>query len=352
MVEKSNFAAASGADPQTDTDQGLVIVGKAAVSLQIVALAAAIFSAAAYGWINDPGFLPIQLFIIVLLALSGALTAFSVWADTGSGTSDANAGAAASLNRRVSAIESIAAGLDSILSKTLEVVQTSLTVNARQQDLIGKSGSESAEDMAELAKENASIKELANQLKAKLQSAKSETERLQGELEKVTAENYTDGLSRLKNRKWFDKRIKQEIEAAEKKNTPFSLALLDLDKFKNINDKFGHPTGDRIIKWVGERLIENVKGRDSAARYGGEEFAIMLPDTTLNDAKSVLEKIRKKFESVNWTHAQSGRTIGQVTVSVGIAEFKSGETEESLLSRADKNLYEAKVKGRNQVIAK
>ncbi len=249
----------------------------------------------------------------------------------------------------------IAGSLDAILTASIEVIHSALAVSKEQKSLIDRIDSslrQPGPDFQKLIEENAAIKTMAEQLDVRLKKAQAEAKGLRIELDEIRAESYTDDLSKLKNRKWFDRRIVHEIDVAHQKRSPFCLAMLDLDNFKRINDEFGHQSGDRIIRWVGDSLKNNLKGRDTAARYGGEEFSVLMPETTLSDAKKVLEQIRNQLASVDWTHAKSGRPIGKVTASIGVAELSKKETKDDLIERADKNLYEAKQSGKNRVVAK
>lgn len=159
-----------------------------------------------------------------------------------------------------------------------------------------------------------------------------------------------DDLTRLRNRRWFDANLSKEIETARTKGLPLSLAFLDIDHFKRINDTFGHSSGDVILTSLGQVLRENVKGRDTPVRYGGEEFVLVLPRTKLAGAKTLTEQIRKDFEKRYWVHKLTGRPIGVVTASFGVAQLRDNETAEMLIERADANLYAAKQSGRNRIV--
>src|SRR6202011_5642207 len=124
-----------------------------------------------------------------------------------------------------------------------------------------------------------------------------------------------------------------------------------VDNFKAFNDKFGHLTGDQVLRLVAMSMEHNVKGRDIAARYGGEEFAIALPQTTLASAIAVADHIRRAVMNKELMKRSSGERLGRVTISIGVALLRPTDTPQSLLERADKCLYAAKHNGRNQVVA-
>jgi diguanylate cyclase (GGDEF)-like protein len=131
---------------------------------------------------------------------------------------------------------------------------------------------------------------------------------------------------------------------------PLSLVLLDIDHFKKFNDTYGHLIGDQVIRLIAESLKRNVKGQDTAARYGGEEFAIILPNTLLGNAVMFGNQLRRYIESHKVVSKSGNTTIGKVTASFGVAEFRPGEPVAKLIERADKALYLAKENGRNLVV--
>jgi two-component system cell cycle response regulator len=129
-----------------------------------------------------------------------------------------------------------------------------------------------------------------------------------------------------------------------------SMLLIDIDHFKKINDGFGHDVGDEVLREFAVRLASNVRAIDLPCRYGGEEFVVVMPDTRLEDAHHIAERIRTQVAGSPFRVAD-GRELLSVTISIGVASGQ-GETPESLLRRADAALYEAKTAGRNRVIAR
>jgi diguanylate cyclase len=187
-------------------------------------------------------------------------------------------------------------------------------------------------------------------LEASLSASKQEIEQLQHNLAVVRSESLTDPLTSLSNRKSFDLSLAHGIVTAKQRNEPLSLIMADVDHFKQFNDKFGHLTGDQVLRLVAVAMKHNVKGQDIVARYGGEEFVIALPDTTLRSAAAVADQIRRAVMAKELMKRSSGERLGRVTISVGIAQLHGGETAQSLIERADACLYAAKRQGRNRIV--
>lgn len=153
----------------------------------------------------------------------------------------------------------------------------------------------------------------------------------------------TDSLTGLLNRRYMEERLTEEIKRSNRSGDPLSFMMLDLDEFKPYNDRFGHPAGDEALILVARLLKEALRGADVAARYGGEEFSVLLPQTTIEEAKTIAERIRIKIESTDFPKRK-------VTVSIGIASHSAAvNSVRDLISAADKALYDAKDGGRNNV---
>ncbi len=157
---------------------------------------------------------------------------------------------------------------------------------------------------------------------------------------------YKDKLTGLMNRRYFDKALKDEIAKAQTGNTHLSFLMIDLDNFKQVNDVYGHDTGDAVLKEIAAIIIDNVQGNAVSCRYGGEEFCIIYPDTSLAEAIKNSEKI-KRFCALK---PISNHRIIQ-TISGGISSFPETSSAENLVSDADKCLYKAKKAGKNRIIA-
>lgn len=159
----------------------------------------------------------------------------------------------------------------------------------------------------------------------------------------------TDGLTGLYNNRYFHSKLAGEIQHAQSLDRPLSLLMLDIDKFKDINDVYGHPEGDKVLEGLAGIIVDSVRDIDIPCRYGGEEFAIILPETIREQALLIAERIRNQFGDIVFeTHSEAEFSA---TVSLGAAMLNPLEDGNSLISRADKALYQAKREGRNRTVA-
>ncbi|UQW97189.1 diguanylate cyclase [Rummeliibacillus sp. G93] len=152
----------------------------------------------------------------------------------------------------------------------------------------------------------------------------------------------TDELTGLHNRRGYSEKMVECISLFNKTGNPFSLLIIDIDYFKKVNDTFGHPIGDQVLKTISQMIQEKIGGEDIAARIGGEEFAVILGEANQRKALEVAEGLREYVAGSLWT-------IPTVTISIGVATATRGVTEQSIQARADEALYTSKEKGRNMV---
>lgn len=157
----------------------------------------------------------------------------------------------------------------------------------------------------------------------------------------------TDELTKLANRREMRAQLDKELARHERSENQFSVILIDLDYFKQINDKYGHEAGDQVLVTFSGLLEKLCRKADIASRWGGEEFLILLPDTSLLQALILAERLRATTEAETFTY---GSKSFSVTISVGVCSVAQHSTVESLLNQADRNLYEAKFQGRNRVV--
>ena len=153
----------------------------------------------------------------------------------------------------------------------------------------------------------------------------------------------TDCLTNCYNRRFFMQKLEEEIERAKRNGNKFSLIMLDIDRFKSINDRFGHNAGDLVLKSMAEMIKNRIRKIDTLARWGGEEFVLLLPDTPMENAARLAEELR---ESLSRMDIQG---VGRVTASFGVAGYCPGDSVDSLVNKADNMMYEAKAAGRNCV---
>jgi diguanylate cyclase len=186
-------------------------------------------------------------------------------------------------------------------------------------------------------------------LKGRLDASRHEIETLRQEVGKARDDALADGLTGLTNRRGFDLGIAACLSASDVGSRGPSLIMADIDHFKQVNDTYGHVFGDRVIKAVAQILKNNVKGRDMAARYGGEEFVVLLPDTPVEGARQLAESIRTMVEKVRIKRASDDWAAANISISLGVAGFRTGESAADFVARADAALYASKAAGRNQV---
>ena len=186
-------------------------------------------------------------------------------------------------------------------------------------------------------------------LSQRLVSATAELEKLRTELDLVKVQATMDSLTGVANRRGFDETIEQLLREQAPGQAGPSVVLIDLDHFKQINDQYGHVFGDTVLKSVALAIRSCVKGRDLVARYGGEEFVVLLPGTALAGAGALAEQIRTTIAGARIRRGANHETVGNITVTLGVACWKPGETLETLIDRADQALYRSKREGRNRV---
>jgi diguanylate cyclase len=176
---------------------------------------------------------------------------------------------------------------------------------------------------------------------------------LQTRLAKAEQEATIDPLTRVTNRGGFDRALARMAVYALRGNVPLSLAIVDLDNFKQINDRHGHPVGDRVLIATADWMSKSVRHTDVVARYGGEEFAVIFHDAGLGPAEMRMKQALEGLSQTTFEYQSRGEhTLVRWTASCGIAQLASGESIETLIKRADEALYDAKRKGKNRVVAR
>lgn len=182
-------------------------------------------------------------------------------------------------------------------------------------------------------------------LQSELATAQAEITAQQQRVDALAAESRTDTLTGLANRRSFDEELGRRLDQWRRHKVPVSLLLIDVDHFKQINDRHGHTVGDEALKWVARVQANALRQMDVAARYGGEEFAAILPGIKLADAGNVAERLRATISAAPFRHEELEFPI---TASVGVAVAMPGDEPIAFLKRADEALYAAKQNGRNR----
>jgi diguanylate cyclase len=202
--------------------------------------------------------------------------------------------------------------------------------------------------IGELLSETARMQSATQTVTEKLETRTEEVRALTRQLEQAQTEALLDPLTGLKNRRGLERAV-EELSSSEEAIVGAALLVADIDYFKQINDTHGHLLGDKVLRSAAQLLQSNIKGRDLAARLGGDEFAVLLQRTTLGGACTLAEQIRGAIAAGRIRRTDGRDLPGTVSMSVGVAIGRSGDTLETLLARADAALYEAKRKGRNCV---
>ena len=157
-----------------------------------------------------------------------------------------------------------------------------------------------------------------------------------------------DELTGVLNRRCIMQCLNDEMARAERSNIPCSVAMIDLDYFKRINDQFGHPAGDEALRTFAISIFANIRTIDKLGRYGGEEFVVVMPDTTIDQAVRTLDRLRLIIAELDWAAISENM---QLTMSAGVCAARQDASADDILARADRALYRAKDAGRNRVVA-
>jgi diguanylate cyclase len=201
--------------------------------------------------------------------------------------------------------------------------------------------------LSELQQSTRLMQSQQEQFLGQLQSAQNEIKTLRDKLERAQQAATLDGLTELLNRTAFTRMLEQALGKASRK---VALVMLDIDHFKQFNDQYGHPLGDRVLQHVGQVLRGALPPNAFAARYGGEEFCVVLEGCAdLASARTFAEQLRLKVKSLRIKARGTDTVLDTITASFGVAFAESGDNLDSLVTRADDGLYEAKRNGRNQV---
>lgn len=204
--------------------------------------------------------------------------------------------------------------------------------------------------VAQLLDELSKATTRASTLEANFEATSQELDSIRDSLKAAEQRSNTDALTALANRHSMDEFLRQAQINAMEKDEPLSVLLIDIDHFKKFNDDYGHQVGDQVLRLVAKVLQESVREVDLAARYGGEELIAVLPGTDLAACTTVAERIRRRIAEARLTRRATGKEIGSITVSIGVAQFRLAESAEAMIERCDRGLYQAKRMGRNRTV--
>jgi len=182
----------------------------------------------------------------------------------------------------------------------------------------------------------------------KVDEAQRKAAQLEAELQQVSEQVQNDYLTGTLNRRGLKEAFDRELAIAERENTPTSIALLDIDNFKDLNDNFGHQVGDRVLTHLATLIKDTVRPGDRVSRYGGEEFLILLPNADIDQAMAVLTRLQRALTKHFFLNDEAPLLI---TFSTGVTRHLPGETQDAVINRADQALYQAKRSGKNRVVA-
>lgn len=203
------------------------------------------------------------------------------------------------------------------------------------------------DEIQKLLEGHRSLSKRLDSTKEYLQIIEHDSKQLNDELTRVHLLSLTDELTDLPNRRAFMRRLEDEVSRVQRYGSPLTIALIDLDRFKAINDKFGHPAGDEVLRAFALNVLSIFRHHDMVARIGGEEFGVLLPNTDYRGAIKALAKVKARAAEI--TTEAEGVQLPMNTFSAGVAMYKPGETVSTLIERADSALYQAKRLGRDRV---
>lgn len=241
------------------------------------------------------------------------------------------------------AVSSEVSGLQSVVNDIDNVDDMKVAIQTRVERITYHLASKREKDAARKASLELQLAKMAEHLK----SVEGEAQVLRQRLEEERQNAQLDPLTEVHNRLAYEVRIKEEFARWQRYQHPLTLLLLDIDNFKAINDNYGHKAGDKALIVIAKTIQEHVRTADFFARIGGEEFILLLPETKLNEAQLVAEKLRESVASCVFVY--KGKPV-PVTISGGVSQFKAKDSVDDAFMRADKALYQAKSGGRNKIM--
>jgi diguanylate cyclase len=262
------------------------------------------------------------------------------------------------INPDIERMENIGNEVRRLLSEITEVVSVAGNDTTAYGDFLDKSTGQLVENN-ELSSVKQAVRSLLSKtndmlavnkkFETQLHSSTQEMHLLREELSDIRQKASMDPLTGLANRGEFDEALESAVGKGSAGESKIWLMMVDIDKFKEINDQHGHLIGDRILKFVAAIFKKMLKGKDMVARYGGDEFSVILDDTPKSGAMILAENIRAAIETSVLKRTDTNVSLGKITISVGIAGLQVNDSTERFIDRADKALYHSKSSGRNHV---
>jgi diguanylate cyclase len=245
--------------------------------------------------------------------------------------------------------------LSGLIATAQQFLNTAVSDNQNHIKALGEvseaaAGSDPRTIIAKLVDELSKATARAAKLEANFAATSEELDSIRDSLKAAEQRSNTDALTGLANRHSMDEFLRLAQIAAMEKDEPLSVFLIDIDHFKKFNDDYGHQVGDQVLRLVAKVLQEGVREVDLAARYGGEELIAVLPGADLEACTAVAERIRRRIAEAKLTRRATGKEIGSITVSIGVAQFRLAESAEAMIERCDRGLYQAKRLGRNRTV--
>ena len=247
--------------------------------------------------------------------------------------------------------------LDEEVQQTVRLLEQHISSNARLDGCLKRTTStlENSKNPVRirqavelLLNENGKMRAESAKLNHRLEQTRGKIRKLGQRLQQARHNEFKDPLTEVANRRYLDRCLPHLVNEAQVSGSPLCLVMADIDHFKRVNDTFGHQVGDDVLRYFAGLLKKSVKGRDVVARYGGEEFAVVLPATSIGNARGLVERLMQELAGSDLVVSDGKAPIGKLTSSFGIALAGNGDTADSLIRRADEKLYEAKRTGRNR----
>lgn len=246
--------------------------------------------------------------------------------------------------------------LRGVIDSAKDFLATAISDNRTQMETLGEVTSQCKPTadprpiIEMLVKELSHATTRSSALEANFLQTTKDLDEIKDSLKQAEQHSNTDALTGLANRRSLEAFLRSAQITAMEAGTPLSILMIDIDHFKTFNDTYGHQVGDQVLRLVGKVLAESVRDCDLAARYGGEELMAILPGAALEACVEAAERIRRRICDARLTRRATGEEISSLTVSIGVAQFRMGETADGMIARCDKALYQAKRLGRNRTV--